>query len=197
MSLADEVVERSLAARQETYAAELRQLIEATYRVIADTGDATPPVRAILAEAGLSNPAFYRHFRSKDELFLVMLDEGRRQLATYLEHRAAAVEGRDNKVEAWVRGVFAQAVDPDAARRTRPFIADTARLQTMFPEEQKRSETALIDQLAVLLGDVSDRAPIVYALVFGAMGRHLLAAETPTESDIDAVVQFVLAGISA
>ena len=95
MSLADDVVERALSERQQSYAAEVRELIEATYRVIADTGDFAPPVRAILAEAGLSNPAFYRHFKSKDELLLVMLDEGRRQLAAYLSHRTGAVTGRD------------------------------------------------------------------------------------------------------
>ena len=197
MSLADEVVERSLADRQEQYGAELRALIEATYRVIAATGEFAPPVRAILAEAGLSNPAFYRHFRSKDELLLVMLDEGRRQLAEYLDHRAAAASGRDGKLEAWIRGVLAQATDPEAASRTRPFFADTARLQAMFPEEQRRSEQLLVDQLADLLGDAAAAASTVYTLVFAVLGRHLLADEPPSEADIERVVAFALAGIGA
>ena len=35
-------------------------------------------MRDILREAKLSTPAFYRHFKSKDELFVMLLDDGRR-----------------------------------------------------------------------------------------------------------------------
>jgi AcrR family transcriptional regulator len=197
MSLADHVVERALSDRQEAYSAEVQELIEATYRVIGDTGDFSPPVRAILAEAGMSNPAFYRHFKSKDELLLVMLDEGRYQLATYLGHRVEAVKDPNEKVAEWIRGVLAQASDPDAARRTRPFFADIARLHSSFPDEQQRSEQQLIGQLAALLGQRSSTATIIYTLVFGALGRYLQAQSVPTDDEVDAVVEFVLAGLGA
>lgn len=201
MSLADRLVDRSLADRHEQYSAEVRQLVDACFRVIAETGHIDPPIRAILAEAGLSNPAFYRHFRSKDELLLVMLDEGRRQLAEYLDRRIATVvdEGgsRSDAVAAWVRGVLAQAVDSDAAQRTRPFVTEVERLHDRFPDEQRESEQQLVTQLAGVLGDRAAWADTVYGLVFGELGRHLRTSTPPSDEDVDRVVRFVLAGIDA
>lgn len=197
MNLADQLVDRALSDRQESYAAEVRQLIDATYRVIAETGRFDPPVRAILAEAGLSNPAFYRHFRSKDELMLVMLDEGRRQLVEYLAHRTTGKRSRDARVEAWVRGVLAQAANPEAAQRTRPFVTEVSRLHDQFPEQQIASEQQLLAQLAELLEDSAAWAPTVYTLVFAELERHLRTDTPPTRAAIDKLVAFVKAGITA
>lgn len=201
MSLADRLVDRSLADRHDRYSTEVRQLVDAGFRVIAETGHIDPPVRAILAEAGLSNPAFYRHFRGKDELLLVMLDEGRRQLADYLDRRVASVVDAGgttaDAVAEWVRGVLAQAVDSDAARRTRPFVIDVERLHDRFPEDQQASEQQLVTQLAVVLGERAAWAEIVYRLVFGELARHLRTNAPPTDEDVERVVRFVLAGIDA
>lgn len=202
MSLADQLVDRTLADRHEAYSAEVRQLIDAAYRVIATTGHLDPPIRAILAEANLSNPAFYRHFRGKDELFLVMLDEGRRRLVDYLDKRTAAViessPGDDDApVAEWVRGVLAQARDGEAARRTRPFVTEVDRLHDRFPEEQATSEAQLVAQLAGLLGERSAWAETVYALVFGELARHLRADTPPSGAEVERLVRFVLAGITA
>lgn len=201
-SLADQVVDRALAERHDAYVADVQQLIDAAYRVIAETGHIDPPVRAILAEAGLSNPTFYRHFRSKDELLLVMLDEGRRQLVAYLAHRVAAVPGAtaaaaDERVAEWVRGVLAQARDPEAARRTRPFVVEVERLHARFPEQQAASEQQIVAQLADILGRRGAWAETAYALVFAELARHLRADRQPSDRDVEQVVRFVLAGIGA
>lgn len=195
--LADRVVDRALANRQQRYAAEVQQLVEATYRVIATTGGFDPPIRTILAEAGLSNPAFYRHFRSKDELLLVMLDEGRRQLVTYLAHRTSTATTTDEAVAEWIRGVLAQAADPEAARRTRPFVTNVERLHELFPAEQEASEQQLVAQLQDLLGPQGRFAHFVYTLVFGELERHLRTDHAPAAADVDQLIAFVLAGLAA
>ncbi len=197
MSLADQVIERSLADRAEAYEADVQELIQATYRVIADTGRFDPPIRAILAEAGLSNPAFYRHFRSKDELLLVMLDEGRRQLVDYLDRRTGVGPDPDRRVAEWVRGVMAQASDPEAARRTRPFVTRVEYLHERFPDQQEASEQQLIAQLADLLGPRADWARTVYTLVFGELGRYLSDESPPARDDVESLVRFVQAGLDA
>ncbi len=201
-SLADRLVDRTLADRHEAYATEVRQLVDAAYRVIAESGHLDPPVRAILAEAGLSNPAFYRHFRGKDELLLVMLDDGRRRLVEYLDRRVARVPdtGPDpgaERVAEWVRGVLAQARDVEAARRTRPFVVDVERLHAQFPDEQAASEQQLIAHLARVLGPRSVWAETVYALVFGELARHLRSDRPPSDDDVERVVRFVRAGTGA
>lgn len=197
MSLAEKFVERTLSDRQETYTNEVSELIDATYRVIAATGRFDPPIRAILAEAGMSNPAFYRHFRSKDELLLVMLDEGRRRLVEYLAHRTSSVSTQNDRIAEWVRGVLAQASDPEAARRTRPFFTEVERLHEKFPEEQEASEQQLIGQLIELLGKRNTWALTVYTLVFGELERHLRADSPPTNDEVERLVAFVLAGVKA
>ena len=156
----------------------------------------------IIADAGVTKGNFYYHFKSKDELLLVMLDEGRRGLAEYLDRRTAAVTGTsaeagDRRVAEWVRGVLAQATDPDAALRTRPFVVEVERLHSRFPEEQAESERRLVDQLAVLLGGRGEWAGTVYALVFGELARHLRSESPPSPEDVERTVRFVLAGIVA
>ena len=101
----------------------MRRIVDRTLALIERTGSVDPSLREILAETGLSTQAFYRHFRSKDELLLVLLDDGRRQLVSYLGHRMAAVDDPREKVGAWVRGVLAQGMNEPAASRTRPFVA--------------------------------------------------------------------------
>lgn len=193
--LIEQISQRALSDRHAAYEAEVRHLIEAAYRVSADSGDfASPTIRAILAEAGLSNPAFYRHFRSKDELLLVMLDEGRRKLVSYLDHRVGRVDD-EARVGEWIRGVLAQAVDPEAARRTRPFFTEVAMLTRSFPDEQRASEEQLIEQLARLLGDTEELAAVTYQFVFAALGRFILSDTTPTDHDVETIVRFVDAGV--
>jgi AcrR family transcriptional regulator len=196
MPTVDRVVDRSLAGRQDAYVAEVHSLVEATYRVIATTGTLDPPIRSILAEAGLSNPAFYRHFRSKDELLLVLLDEGRRQLTEYLAHRTERVADPDERVGEWIAGVLAQATDPEAARHTRPFVTQVNRLHEKFPDEQEASEKQLIDQLTDLLGVPANHwAPVIYTLVFGELERYLRTGTQPDEAAVTELTAFVLAGL--
>lgn len=198
MSLGDELVARSLAGRQEQVEAEMGRLIDATYTVIARRGRIDPSVRAILAEANMSNQAFYRHFRSKDELLLLMLDEGRRALASYLAHRMDGLDDPIERVAEWVRGVLAQAADPDAATRTRPFVVDVERLHQLFPAQQQASEQHLIEQLAeALTAKASHWAQPVYLVTFGSLEQHLRTESAPTRDEVEQLVRFVQAGIRA
>src|SRR4051794_24789532 len=79
-------VARAVSGRVASATHDVERLVEATYRVMRQGGTVEPRVREILLEAGLSTQVFYRHFRSKDDLLLVVLDDGRRRLAAYLEH---------------------------------------------------------------------------------------------------------------
>jgi AcrR family transcriptional regulator len=189
---------RSVAERHSTYVAEIERIIDATYQVIRRTGDVDPTVRDILKEAGLSTPAFYRHFRSKDELFVVILDDGRRKLVNAIERRLARESTGRGKLRAWVRAVFAQSSDAEAAARTRPFMANLDRLVARYPDEYRESETLLVEQLAAIIAEAGEfsssdprrDAEAVYHLTFGAMGRHLRYGTQPSATDIDHIVSF-------
>ena len=198
-TLVNRAITRAFSERYAAAAEDVERIIDATYRVIERTGTVDPKVRDILVEAGLSSPAFYRHFASKDELMLVIFDDGRRRQADYLAHRMARARDTRGRVREWVEGVAQQAVDRSSASRTRPFVANAGRLADQFPAEHARSQelilALLVDALdagtrvgEVRVLDVRRDAQCVYDLTFGFMQRHVLARTTPTRGDVDHLV---------
>jgi AcrR family transcriptional regulator len=210
-TLARRALERSLADRHAGYVAEVQRIVDATYRLIERTGGVDPSLRDVLTEAGLSTQAFYRFFRSKDELMMVLLDDGRRRLVGYLEHRMARAAGPEDKVGEWIRGVLAQASSPEAAARTRPFVAEADRLAATFPAEQQASVELLVGLLhdAIVLmprtsssrPNDSDHAAVrwgaeaVYRLTFETLHHHLTRHTTPSRDEVDHLVGFALRGL--
>lgn len=179
-----------------------RELVEATFRVAADTGDAQPPVRAILREAGLSRQALYRCFGSKDELMAAVLVQGRRLLAGYLAARMARAATPEDKVRAWITGLMRQA--QAATERTRPFIVTPPDPAT---DHQAATERELS---AILAGAIADgvaegtfaspdplaTALLIHDFVFASMRRHLVRDESPTRDAIQQLCDFAARGLS-
>jgi len=205
--LARRAVERAVADKERELAEEMRRIVEATFELVERTGDVDPSMRQILAHTGLSTQAFYRHFLSKDELMLALLDDGRRRLVASLERRMEKASTPATRVQAWIEGVLAQAADPTAAARTRPFLAGEARLAEMFPQEHRASVDLLVDLLiapiAALVGTGRDAEPTrvrrhahaVYRLTFATLHDHLIERAKPTRATVEHVVTFALGGI--
>ena len=198
--LARRALEKSTGDRRATYAHEIERIIEATYQVIERTGRFDPSLREILKLTQLSNQAFYRYFQSKDELLLVVLDDGRRQIVDYLKHRMSLASNPEDQVRAWVEGVLAQAKDPVAASRTRPFVVSPDRLVEAFPDEMRISRDRLIEILAEAIGRVRTASAVttwrdaeaIYHLTFGALHEHLSRRTIPEGEEVEHAVQFVL-----
>ncbi len=182
---------------------EVEQLVEATYRVVSREGTVDPRVRDILLESGLSTQAFYRHFQSKDDLLLVLLDDGRRRLADYLGHRIGKARTPAARLRAWIEGILAQAANPEAAARTRPFLVGLPRLREAFPAEHARSEAVLVGLLtgvieggvstgAMVSADPPRDADVIYRATVGLMETHLLARTAPGKSDAAHLANFAL-----
>jgi AcrR family transcriptional regulator len=82
-------------------------IIEAAYTCLAEPHSGAIPVAAILQRAGVSTRAFYRHFESKDELFLAMLREETDALAARLDRICADVAaGPAEQLKEWIVGMF-------------------------------------------------------------------------------------------
>lgn len=208
--LARRAVERAAEQRQAELAEGMQRIVEATYELVEQTGTVEPPMRQILARTGLSTQAFYRLFRSKDELMLALLDDGRRRLVAHLERRMQRAGSPAGQVRAWIDGVMAQAADTRAASRTRPFVAGEARIAETFPEEHAAS----VDQLVALLvppltalgrgsraNGASTRvqrdAEAVYRLTFATLRDHLLSREKPAPATVEHLVAFAMRGTGA
>jgi AcrR family transcriptional regulator len=201
-------IDRTVGSRYDAAADEIDRIVEATYRVIERTGNADPPMREILGEGGVSRQLFYRHFESKDELMLVILDDGRRRLADYLRHKMDKAEDSIGAVRAWILGTLAQARSPKAASRTRPFIAGLGHLHEQYPEEHRQSIDVLVSLLDAAIGDAVDAglarsddtrrdATAIYLMATGAMEQHLRDRSSPSAAEGEHLVQFALRALGA
>lgn len=199
--LVQAAINRTMSARYDVAADEIARIVEAAYKVIERSGTVDPRVRDILSEAGLSTQAFYRHFPSKDDLLLVLLDDGRRRLADYLEHRMEKFTEPADRIRAWVEGVMAQAIDPAAAARTRPFLSNLGRLTEQHPDQQQASIETIVALLAGAIEEAVEAgmakspdcpadALSTYHLATSAMTNHVLARTTPTRAETEAIVSF-------
>jgi AcrR family transcriptional regulator len=196
--MAETLVDRALDERRAAYADEVRRLIDAAYAVMRSTGDIDPRVGDVVRAAGLSNQAFYRHFKSKDELLLAVLTDGQHQLLATLQTRIARAEPGARQVAAWIEGVMAQARNAEAAENTRPFAINGARIADRFPDEWSASREALMaplrEAVAVAGGDPDRDADAIYHLAFGEMEDALKRRVHPTRDDVEHLVQFALRG---
>jgi AcrR family transcriptional regulator len=78
-------------------------IIEAAYACLSAPHEGPVPVAAILEEAGVSTRAFYRHFGSKDEMFLAMFNREGEILAGRLNRIVEESEGGPREqLEAWI-----------------------------------------------------------------------------------------------
>ncbi|MCD6352186.1 MAG: TetR/AcrR family transcriptional regulator [Armatimonadetes bacterium] len=78
----------------------------AALRVIAREGVARTTVRAIAAEAGVTEPALYRHFPSKPALFADLFRDCARKLYDYLQKAIQSAAGPEQEVAALAAGLF-------------------------------------------------------------------------------------------
>jgi AcrR family transcriptional regulator len=207
-SLASRSLDRSLAGRRQAYADEIRRLLDASFELIRQSGRLEPTVGAIIAGAGLSNQAFYRHFRSKDELLLALVEQGFEQLLGYLEHRMSRAATPTARVREWMAGIHEQALDPEAAAATRPFALSRARLFELFPEEITQTERQLTEPLCGALQDglasgelpaarPDSDADMLYDLSMGWVQRRLAEHSGLDRDDGDRLIEFALCGLGA
>ena len=208
ISIAQRSAQRALAGRYSAYLAEVQALIAAARRVMQSSGSVEARVSEIVREAGLSNQAFYRHFRSKHELLLAVLTDGYEQLVSYLEQRMAAEARPLGRIRRWLESIVIQAAQPQAAEAARIFVVNGVRLADQFPQESSRSVERIKAPLREALAqaaacgelpgaDPERDAEALYQLAMGWMQQKILARARPSRADVEHVVRFALRGLRA
>lgn len=197
--VAARIAQRTLAARGAEYAGEVRRLLDAGLVMMDRCGtDARPRVADIVAEAGLSNDAFYRHFPSKDALVTAILEDGAARLGRYLGHRMAKADEPAAQVRQWVAGVLAQA-DPAVAATTRAVLWNGSGASGQAAGRHPASHTlaALLVAPFAALGspDPGGQATLAAHAALGRLADLLWADTAPTSADEDALVAFLVAAV--
>jgi AcrR family transcriptional regulator len=147
IKVSEQLVERSVKPARERSAEELARILTAAESVLARGGFGRLRVDDVLAEAGLSTRAFYRHFRGKAELFVALFDAEMSRAQERLRARLARAGAPEQQVRAWIEATLALAYDPRLARRARLFFVERQTIATDFPEEIVRCVRLLLEPL--------------------------------------------------
>jgi AcrR family transcriptional regulator len=187
---------------------EVTRLIRAAVAVMDRLQTTNPKVSDIVREAGLSNQAFYKHFRSKSELFLAILDDGQRELVAYLHHQTDKADTGVGKIRNWVVGIMSQAPVSADASATRGVMMNSHELQAEYPEECDRLNQLLTEPLiaairmaeeqgAIRPTDPKRTAMTIFRLAGSTAETYVLHRRVPSEEEIEFLVQFIMSGLGA
>lgn len=201
-------VERALAQQRRKYEDEHERLVEATFRVMRRLDTADPTVSEILAEAGLSTSAFYRHFPTKDDLLVTLLQRANELTRRHVEDRLAASPDPEDRIARWIGAVFGLLRTEALVAANRPFLIAHPRLLERFPDEIEAGFAALVAPLEQAVGaarlergqpvgDAAGDARLVLHQVFGMLVDAAALRRRVTPATVAAVVDFTRRAVLA
>jgi AcrR family transcriptional regulator len=114
-------------------------IIEAAYGCLSEPHSGPIPIAAILHRAGVSTRAFYRHFESKDELFLAMLRQESDSLAKRLDEIVEQAPGSPiDQLKAWIGQMFGWVDDVQTRIHLTVIDSDEVRAAKGYRELRER-----------------------------------------------------------
>lgn len=180
---------------------EVDRILTATVRVIERMAPEQPRVSDIVAEAGLSNKAFYRYFAGKDELIMAVMERGVGIIVSYLERQMGDETDPALKITRWIEGTMAQATEPwlvsmsQAAARQ---LSATANRQVGDRDILAPLRVLLSEPVAALGGAAPEQAAdAVFLCTTGTLRRNVGAGTRSSDADIAHLVTFCLRGLAA
>lgn len=187
--------------RQASYDDEVKVLIRAAQAVILRKGCAEQPKLAeILNEAGMSNQAFYRHFRSRDDVIVATYEQGLLTIHEYLEHQVLKQPDLETRLSAWIDGVLAQIQDPDLSKLSGAVLWNVEQIARTESEIRPVGHERIRNLLTSVLtdGDVADpdrTALFIHTLVMGLTTTYLTSDELPTDRARQHLLAFCLSAV--
>jgi AcrR family transcriptional regulator len=184
-------------------------IIDAAYRCLSEPHTSPIPVAAILQRAGVSTRAFYRHFQSKDELFLAMLRQESDALADRLDRIIDAVPGGPvEQLKAWIGHMFGWMYDEELRMHLTVIDSDEVRAAKGYRETRERAhadrERSLIEILrrgrddgSFPLADPEHDAVAISAVISREMANQTPGDEQRLRRSLDWVLEFALRALGA
>jgi len=189
--------------REQTKAANRLAILDAAREVFGELGFEAATVRDIIRRTGLSVGAFYNYYRSKEEVFDALADDGARRFRPILHALSARASDFESYLRAAVRAYFdflageqeswmvrASAGQPlPHARNTPEILAVFEEVRTVFADVMDRGLAPKVDL---------DYLAASCIAVAREIGDKMMEREG---ADVDAAAEFVvrliLGGVSA
>ncbi len=147
-----EVVYLPPGKREQTKVQNRQAILDAAREVFGELGYETATVRDIIRRTGLAAGTFYNYYKSKDEVYVALSDEGARQFAPLLKAQRAQSADWEGFVRGAIEAYFLFLADAHkswAARRppgeSTPHIhGETPEMAAVFNEVR----AAIVDEIA-------------------------------------------------
>jgi AcrR family transcriptional regulator len=183
-------------------------IIDAAYGCLSQPHSGPIPVAAILQRAGVSTRAFYRHFESKDELFLAMLRQVSDALAGRLDRILDEVPGAADQLKAWIGHMFGWMYDAELRTHLTVIDSDEVRVAKGYRETREQAhadrERSLVEILrrgrddgSFPLADPQRDAVAISAVVSRVMADQSPGDEQRLQRSMDWMVGFALRALGA
>jgi AcrR family transcriptional regulator len=184
-------------------------IIDAAYSCLSEPHSGPIPVAAILQRAGVSTRAFYRHFESKDELFLAMLRQESDALAGRLDRIADEAPGAPvDQLKAWIGQMFGWMHDEEMRMHLTVIDSDEVRAAKGYRETRERlhadRERSLVEILrrgrddgSFPLADPEHDAIAISAVISREMVNQSPGDEEKLRRSLDWVLEFALRVLGA
>lgn len=198
-SRAAAAVVRALDDRQREATEGVERILSAAVRVMQRVSPEAPRVSDIVAEAGVSNKAFYRYFAGKDDLTLAVMERGVALVVSYLEHQMAKETTPECKIRRWISGALAQVADPELIGMSRALVGQMPDSDSRRMAEQEIM-ASMRDLLIEPIRDLGRPEPVrdadaIFVCTVGTMRRYVASTDRPGRKDIDHLVTFCLSGL--
>jgi AcrR family transcriptional regulator len=184
-------------------------IIDAAYRCLSAPHSGPIPVAAILQRAGVSTRAFYRHFQSKDELFLALLRQESDALADRLDRIIDEVPGSAvDQLWAWISQMFGWMHDAEMRMHLTVIDSDEVRAAKGYRETRERAhldrERSLIEILqrgrddgSFPMADPQHDAVAISAVISREMATQTPGDEQRLRQSMDWIMEFALRALGA
>jgi AcrR family transcriptional regulator len=184
-------------------------IIDAAYSCLSEPHSGPIPVAAILQRAGVSTRAFYRHFESKDELFLALLRQESDALADRLDR--IVIDGPSapvDQLKAWIGQMFGWMHDAELRMHLTVIDSDEVRVAKGYRETRERAhadrERSLVEILrrgradgSFPLADPEHDAVAISAVISREMVNQSPGDKERLRRSLDWVLEFALRALGA
>lgn len=188
---------------------ESERILEAAWHVLRRSNWRGIKVNAVLVEARLPLRAFYRNFRSKDELLIAMMEQEVAAAERRFDAVLASATDPIERLRRWLTAELALAYAAEVHPRTRAFVRVWGPLQSELPEFFEKIMKRLMTPLRELLADGRESgqfphaeperdAVAIFLLTNAVMLEALDGRRWMTEAEAnDLILRFVLPAVGA
>jgi AcrR family transcriptional regulator len=197
------VAERPGGRREQTKFANRLAILDAAREVFGEIGFEAATVRDIIRRTNLSVGAFYNYYRSKEEVFAALADDGARRFRPILHALAAEASDFESYLRAAVRSYFDfLKAEQEEWRLSRPagesigHVRNTPEIIAVFEEVR----TVFADAMERGLAPTVDLDYLVAACIAVAReigDRMMERRPVDVEPAVEFVVRLIIGGVGA